>query len=1611
MECTSSVDTTVESPVPDTVQSSETREEGKNVAARFRGSESTSERGSGRKSQQRTRLVVKDIEVENFKSYYGKHRIGPFHKTFTAVIGPNGSGKSNVIDSMLFVFGRNAKKIRLDKLSELIHNSAAHPNVTFSSVAVNFVRVLESEEDERRPEQRVEMVGSEFSIRREVFRSGASQYYIDDRRSTQKEVERRLITEGIDLEHNRFLILQGEVEQIALMKPKGEKEGEEGLLEYLDDLIGTNSLIAPIQNLTAEVEEAQTTRLEALAKERKLLLEREALDAAKNSAVDFVTKENQQKKTLIVMCQLRMQSTEESLVEPRKRLAEIDEKVKTYETQLEQLRKEKQAADEAFQASKKDVVEAAAMRDSIRQQKQTMEQKLEGLKSGAAEHERARKKMTDRVKKASDEAQKALLQQEDMERGAVIHESNLNEAREKVKVLQEQHDHLSATLLPQLRPLRQELEDRRRDFAPYEEAVAKAEEKVRTVKSKLTSLTTAEERNEQRLSSLESESQQDAEREVELQRQLKVAEASAEIEAQQRQLQDALREASRRKFAINNSIQEKKSSVREGEADDRAVDFLLSQRSLKGYYGTLRQLGRIDDMYDIAAGVASNAWGFHVVEDRGTASTALTLLKRENVGRASMMVIREIDREMQHRMNAPFQSPSPKAKRIFDLIKPTNEKFRSVFYQAVRDTLVVSTLSEAREVAFNSGSGRRYRVVTLKGELVEPSGFITGGGGVPRGAKLKAARSPMDRQTIMEELKKQQLELQHAVEEERAIQLRLQELAERSSSMLSFQQQKAMELELRRLSVRREDYERRRHTVEKEVTEARHGFHARREELVGVLRSAETELSEAQSRRDQEHTSLEKLEKAIEEAGGAAFGELSVSLKKEQERVEVEDSALRTCRRQQQKCRAAHERRLADVAEFQAALEKIDLEAVEGVKEQVASGRATLEELQRQLGKAQTVLSNAEHTAEECRAAVPVAQSRVLQCQKDLEEEQRYRQSEAAKMATAVQQLAKYEQKIDGCEETIKNNVEQYGVETLQLDEEEEEEEEEPQQQEEETNGGRNDGGENSDSARRTERHHNDNSQRAVTIKTEKRGGEEEQEGEETANEEADGTVKSPLVSERPQVNTNKKKGDRAGDGDDLSSSTSASEDEEDSDDEDEDEDDENEGDNEEEEEKERDRGRVGVKRGREGTQSGSGSRKKARRRVEKDRENGRASGAQTTGTGTKRGKAPLTVEQVRGMSFRLSPEALARCDYNRCRHLAASLLEELERLRGEIDLRAVTLWWERDAAHRKVKAAYLECKERSDKLEEELYELKKQRRERFMAVFTSIQAKIKEVYQMLTHGGDADLELVDANDPFEGVNFVVRPPRKPWRQISFLSGGEKTLSSLALIFSLHHIKPTPVYVMDEIDAALDFRNVSIVANYVLGQATGAQFIIISLRNNMFELAHQLVGVCKVNDITSTLVMVPRAFLDNMQHLFHRFLEARAEWRKRNEERRRLAPSQTATNSDRKRGRESGNEDPAAEGQEEHNHPLPQSSQQLSVPSEQFDAPHTHTHRGREEDDNANSTVNSTTDLDLHHHNDNGSNEPSTRLSTATFSTPPPSTRTSGGRSSGKSVRFSDQVA
>lgn len=180
---------------------------------------------------------------------------------------------------MLFVFGRRANAIRLKKLSELIHNSAALPKCEKCSVAVHFCEII----DHPNSDDGYDVVpNSDFIVTRSVDRSSTSKYYFNDRPVSMNEVVTLLKNKGIDLDHNRFLILQGEVEQIAMMKPKQQQPGgEDGLLEYLEDIIGSNRHIPAITSAEQEVDALNEQREEKMNRVKLIEKEKNALEQSK----------------------------------------------------------------------------------------------------------------------------------------------------------------------------------------------------------------------------------------------------------------------------------------------------------------------------------------------------------------------------------------------------------------------------------------------------------------------------------------------------------------------------------------------------------------------------------------------------------------------------------------------------------------------------------------------------------------------------------------------------------------------------------------------------------------------------------------------------------------------------------------------------------------------------------------------------------------------------------------------------------------------------------------------------------------------------------------------------------------------------------------------------------------------------------------------------------------------------------------------------------------------------------------------------------------------------------------------------------------------------------
>ena len=162
-------------------------------------------------------------------------------------------------------------------------------------------------------------------------------------------------------------------------------------------------------------------------------------------------------------------------------------------------------------------------------------------------------------------------------------------------------------------------------------------------------------------------------------------------------------------------------------------------------------------------------------------------------------------------------------------------------------------------------------------------------------------------------------------------------------------------------------------------------------------------------------------------------------------------------------------------------------------------------------------------------------------------------------------------------------------------------------------------------------------------------------------------------------------------------------------------------------------------------------------------------------------------------------------------------------------------------------------------KLKESINELNQKGRERLIEAFDKVDRKFNEVYTKLFNGGSAKLELVDADDPLEaGLEMLVSPPGKRLQSITLLSGGEQALTALSLIFAVFLTNPSPICVLDEVDAPLDDANVTRFCNLLdeLTKITDTKFIIVTHHALTMSKMNRLYGVTMPEKGVSQLVAV-----------------------------------------------------------------------------------------------------------------------------------------------------------
>ena len=162
-------------------------------------------------------------------------------------------------------------------------------------------------------------------------------------------------------------------------------------------------------------------------------------------------------------------------------------------------------------------------------------------------------------------------------------------------------------------------------------------------------------------------------------------------------------------------------------------------------------------------------------------------------------------------------------------------------------------------------------------------------------------------------------------------------------------------------------------------------------------------------------------------------------------------------------------------------------------------------------------------------------------------------------------------------------------------------------------------------------------------------------------------------------------------------------------------------------------------------------------------------------------------------------------------------------------------------------------------KLKTSIDELNQKGRERLLEAFTKVNRKFNEVYTKLFNGGTAKIELVDSDDPLEaGLEMFVSPPGKRLQSITLLSGGEQALTALSLIFAVFLVNPSPICVLDEVDAPLDDANVTRFCGLLdeLTKITKTKFIIITHHALTMSRMHRLYGVTMAEQGVSQLVSV-----------------------------------------------------------------------------------------------------------------------------------------------------------
>lgn len=664
-------------------------------------------------------MYLKRLELAGFKSFADRTEL-EFVPGVTAVVGPNGSGKSNVSDSIRWVLGeQSAKSLRGAKMEDIIFaGSDTRKPVNFAEVTLTLDNTDRS----------LDVEYSEVSVTRRVYRSGESEYYINNRSCRLKDIMELFMDTGLGKEAYS-IIGQGKIEEILSTKSEDRRgifEEAAGIVKYKTrkreaekKLADTEQNLVRIHDIVSEIseqigplqEQAQTARtykeLHRNLVEHEVALYVQQIEAAHQKWEEASSRVKQLQEMLVV------QSTDASkqeadLEQARFHVSQIDQSIEELQQVLLTVSEEAEKVEGQREVLRERMRNLSANRQQTMEHMHRITEKQHSLETELAEEQQradeARRKMSD--------AQRALKEAEDQFYAMV---QSLTDDVERLKGDYFEKLNEMANLRNEIRHQQQlvQTSQARIDRQHTEKDRLELEEVQRQQKRNAL---------EAQLRDIDQEIQDTLARYKELMEQVRDGQERTEQARRELRQLEQKRESAKSRFDLLKEMQSEFAGFQQG------VKEILKarERGFSGIHGAVAELVVVPQQVETALEVAlGGALQNVVVDNEAAGRAAIAYLKQHNAGRATFLPLDVIrSRSIQTEDKRRLEKEAGVVGIASELVT-FEETYRPIFESLLGNVIVTKTLEQANQVA--RSLGYCYRVVTLEGDIVNAGGSMTGG--------------------------------------------------------------------------------------------------------------------------------------------------------------------------------------------------------------------------------------------------------------------------------------------------------------------------------------------------------------------------------------------------------------------------------------------------------------------------------------------------------------------------------------------------------------------------------------------------------------------------------------------------------------------------------------------------------------------------------------------------------------------------------------------------------------------------------------------------------------------------------------------------------------------